>query len=155
MSTSPTSPTLPSIRPNIQSLSGYDKEVCPDGIIIYRFTVPAEGRFLSNAHTDAWFNDVTQVFAQAKAAGQAARLAYDVRALSIPSPYLLQRAQALARLPLPANWWVATIVRSQFAADVINFIRVASLSTADQTKRSLVFKDEYEALQWLRKQSTR
>lgn len=135
----------------IQLCLGYTKEQCADGIIIYRFQMPATGKVVSNACADAWFADVVAVFAQARAADTWAGLLYDARSLNMPTPYILQRAQELARIPLPKDWWVATLVRSQFAADIINFIRTASLSLADQTKRSLVFQDEYEALAWLRR----
>lgn len=125
-------------------MQGYEKEVLDDGIIIYRLR---EGKVES---VDAFFMDVAAVFARALETGEPPRLLYDVRALSFPSRHMLQRAEELNDLPAPDTWRVATLTGSQFATSIINLIRSISLRSPDQYKRSRVFTNEVEAIDWLR-----
>jgi hypothetical protein len=126
------------------NMNGYDKEILSDGIVVYRL------RQTSPDCVDAWFADVAEVFARALETGEAPRLLYDVRTLTFPSRHLLQRAEALNKLPAPDTWRVATLAGSQFATELINLVRSVSLLSASQYARSRVFSDEATALAWLR-----
>ena len=101
---------------------------------------------------DAWFEDVSGVFRQAHDEGQPIYLLYDVRAITIPTPYGIRRAQELSDVPLPPMWRVATVVGSDFATSIVNLIRSVSLLSLELYARSRVFASEEDALAWLREE---
>lgn len=120
----------------------YDKEVRSEGIVVFKF------KSTSPPCIDTWFEDVAAVFAQALEDQTRVRLMYDVRGLRSPSPYALQRAQDLSKLPLPDDWRVATLTQNAFATNIINFIRKVSLSS-DMVTQSRIFANEAQAVAWL------
>jgi hypothetical protein len=120
----------------------YDKEIRYDGVVVYKF------KSTTHACMDMWFDDVAAVFAEAIKSQASVRLMYDVRGIRSPSPYALQRAQDLSKLPLPDDWRVATLTKNAFATNIINFIRKMSLSS-DTANQSRIFSSEVEALVWL------
>ena len=122
----------------------YDKELLEGGIVVYRL------RKTSRECMDLWFEDVSNVFESSLAQDNSVRLLYDVRALTVPTPYSLERAQALADLPLPEDWRVATVTGTGFATGLINLIRSASLLSHEMYERSRVFSAERDAIAWLR-----
>lgn len=128
---------------------GYEKEVLPDGVVIYRI----HGTDKITAET--WFHDVTAVFAEAIRQGQPARLMYDVREVGFFTPHVMKRAGQLAQVPLPADWRVATLVKNAFVRQLVSTIKTISLLSQEMYERSHVFSDEAEALAWLRKETAR
>ena len=118
----------------------YDKEVLEGDIMVYRL------KKTSRECMDLWFEDVSGVFAASLAQNKPVRLLYDVRSLSVPTPYSLERAQALADLPLPDDWRVATVTGTGFATGLINLIRSASLLSHEMYERSRVFSNEQDAI---------
>lgn len=121
----------------------YEKEILEDSLIIFR--IKSTGR----EHIDAWFQDVASVFAQARANKTPAHILYDIRNIDMVTPYGVQKAEDLIKLPLPNNWRVATLVRDAFIANMVNYVRRVSLQPGVRD-RSKVFSDEAEALAWLR-----
>lgn len=121
----------------------YEKEILPDGIVV--FAVKSTAR----AHIDAWYADVASVFAEARAKGAPVRLLYDIRQIDLVTPYSVQKAEDLNKLPQPDNWRVATLVKNSFIANMVNYVRLVSLQPG-MRERSRIFSDEAEALAWLR-----
>jgi hypothetical protein len=124
----------------------YVKEEVGGDIVIYRLYSTRQ------EYVDAWFKDVAGVFRQAHDEGQPVYLLYDVRAITIPSPYGIRRAQELSDIPLPPRWRVATVVGSDFATSIVNLIRSVSLLSLELYERSRVFASEEDALAWLREE---
>ncbi len=122
----------------------YERGVLDGGIIVYRL------KKTTRECMDGWFEDVAAVFSTARERDASVRLLYDVRSLDVPTPYSLDRAQALSKLPLPADWRVATVTGTGFATGLINLIRSASLLSHEMYERSRVFSSEREAVVWLR-----
>ena len=122
---------------------GYDREVLEDNVVVFR------ARSATRQAVDKWYEDVAMVFAQALAQGTQARLMYDLRNIDMVTPYGLQRAEELDKLPLPEDWRVATLVSNVFVANVANYVISVSMLPAMRNK-SRVFADEAEALTWLR-----
>ena len=121
----------------------YEKEILPDGIVV--FVVKSTAR----EHIDAWYADVASVFAEARAKGAPVRLLYDVRKIDLITPYSVQKAEDLNKLPQPDNWRVATLVKNSFIANMVNYVRLVSLQPG-MREQSRIFSDEAEALAWLR-----
>jgi hypothetical protein len=121
----------------------YDKETLPDGIVV--FVVKSTSR----EHMDAWYQDVAAVFAQARANNTPVRMLYDVRKIDLITPYSVQKAEDLNKLPVPNDWRVATLVKSSFLANMVNYVRLVSLQPGVR-EQSRIFSDEAEALAWLR-----
>jgi hypothetical protein len=63
--------------------------------------------------------------------------------------YGVQKAEDLAKLPLPDDWRVATLAGNAFIANMVGYVRLVSLPP-EMHNRSRVFSDEAEALDWLR-----
>jgi len=124
--------------------TGYEKEVLADKIVIFRF------KSTSRETVDTWFGDVVSEFAKALEEGRRTRVMYDLRVVGMLTPYTLQRAQALERgVPVPDDWRVATLVPSEFVANLVNYVISISQMSGMQSK-SRVFSNEDEALAWLR-----
>jgi hypothetical protein len=121
----------------------YDKLVLEDGIIVFRL------RSTAREHLDAWYQDVAGVFAEARASGVGVRLLYDVRGIDLVTPYSVQKAEDLNKLPQPVDWRVATLVKNSFIANMVNYVRLVSLQPSVR-EQSHIFSDEAEALAWLR-----
>lgn len=122
---------------------GYDKQVYEDGIVAYRI------RSTARPNVDAWYQDVAAVFAQALEQNKPVRLMYDLHRIDLVTPYSVQRAEALEKLPVPDDWRVATLVGNAFIANMVSYVKsVSRLPTMHD--RSRVFSDETEALAWLR-----
>src|SRR5512136_2443437 len=99
----------------------YDKLVLEDGIVVFRL------RSTAREHLDAWYQDVADVFAEARARGVGVRLLYDVRGIDLITPYSVQKAEDLNKLPQPTDWRVATLVKNSFIANMVNYVRLVSL----------------------------
>jgi hypothetical protein len=121
---------------------GYTKEILEDNVVAFRAT------YVSRECVDAWVQDVAAVFADALKQGTRARLLYDLRKVNIVTPYSLQRAVELEKLPLPPDWRVATLVVNPFIASVVNYAISISV-TPTMREHSHVFANEAEALDWL------
>jgi hypothetical protein len=124
---------------------GYDKQVYEDGIVAYRM------RSTARPNVDAWYQDVAVEFARALEQGRPVRVMYDVRRLDLVTPYGVQRAEALEKLPVPDDWRVATLVGNAFIANMVSYVKSVSLLPSMRDK-SRLFSDEAEALAWLREQ---
>ena len=122
---------------------GYEKQVHDDGIVVFRV------RSTTHTSIDAWYQDVASAFAQALAQGKPVRVMYDLRHLDMVTPYSVQRAEALEKLPVPDDWRVATLVGNAFIANMVSYVKSVSLQPALRDK-SRVFSEEAEALTWLR-----
>ena len=94
-------------------------------------------------------DDVAGEFAKAVESGSNTRFVYDIRQASLLNPYVMKRAGDLAKLPLPDDWKVATLVGSNFVKQFINTIRAFSLTSQAMFERSQIFTDEDGALTWL------
>lgn len=123
---------------------GYKKEVCDDGVVIYRILST------TRSTVDSWYQDVAGEFAVAFKEGKPTRFVYDMRQVSMTNSYVMKRASDLAKLPLPTDWKVATLVGSTFIKHFINSIRTISLTSQAMYERSQIFTAEAEALAWLR-----
>jgi len=121
----------------------YEKEILEDGLVVFRITST------SREHIDVWFQDIASVFAKARADKAAARILYDIRNIEMVTPYSVQKAEDLIKLPLPDDWRVATLVKNAFIANMVNYVKLVSLQPGIRD-RSRVFSDEVEALAWLR-----
>ena len=121
----------------------YDKEVLEDGLVIFRIKSTAR------EHIDIWFQDVASVFAHAHEKHMPVRLLYDIRNIDLVTPYGVQKAEELNKLPLSADWRVATLVKNAFVANLVNYVKLVSL-VPEVRDKSRVFSDEPEALAWLR-----
>jgi len=124
---------------------GYDKQVYEDGIVAYCM------RSTARPNVDAWYQDVAVEFARALEQGRPVRVMYDVRRLDLVTPYGVQRAEALEKLPVPDDWRVATLVGNAFIANMVSYVKSVSLLPSMRDK-SRLFSDEAEALAWLREQ---
>ncbi len=122
----------------------YKKESLDDGIVIFT------AHFLTHEGVDAWFDDVAKEFSKAAQEGSPTRFVYDLRNISIVSPYALKRSRDLADLELPSDWKVATLISGAFLAEVTNFVRSISLLSPAMYDRSRTFTQLEEALEWLR-----
>lgn len=122
---------------------GFEKEVREDGIIIWRI------HSTQRTIVDAWYADVAGEFAAAFAASKRTRFMYDVRQVSLANPYIMKRASDLAKLPLPVDWKVVTLVNSAFVKTFVSTIRAVSLTSQAMYERSQIFSNEAEALAWL------
>lgn len=121
----------------------YDREVLEGCIVVYRL------KKTTRECMDAWFEDVASFLETALEQDKPVRLLYDVRPITVPTPYSIERAQALSKFPLPENWRVATVTGTGFATGLINLIRSASLLSQKMYARSRVFSSKREALAWL------
>ena len=121
----------------------YEKQVLEDGIVVFRV------KSTIREHIDAWYQDVASVFAKSRAEQAASRILYDIRNIDAITPYGVQKAEDLSKLPLPNEWRVATLVKNAFIANMVNYVRLVSLQPG-MRDRSRLFSDEAEALAWLR-----
>ena len=122
---------------------GYTKDVYDDGIVVYRV------RSTMRSCIDEWYQDVAAEFARALEQGRPVRVMYDVRHIDLVTPYGVQRAEALEKLPVPDDWRVATLVGNAFIANMVSYVKSVSLLPSMHDK-SRLFSDEAQALAWLR-----
>jgi hypothetical protein len=122
---------------------GYTKDVHDDGVVVYHIGST------TRSSIDEWFQDVAAEFARALEQGRPVRVMYDLRRVDLVTPYGVQRAEALEKLPVPDDWRVATLVGNAFIANMVSYVKSVSLLPTMRDK-SRVFSDEAEALAWLR-----